>query len=153
MSVYFLDSSAIAKRYVTEIGSTWITDLIKQLIASRVHVSRICGVEVLAAITRRVRSGSLTPQAGRIAAIQFRSDFQKMQGIVEVSPALISRAMDLTEKHGLRGYDAVQLASALAVNEAMLAFASFAILISADAELNAAGTAEGLQVENPNSYP
>jgi hypothetical protein len=153
MSVYFLDSSAIAKRYVTEAGSAWITNLIKQSIWPRVHVARICGVEVVAAITRRVRSGSLTQQAGRIAAIQFRADFQKMQGIVEVSPALISQAMDLTEKRGLRGYDAVQLAAALAVHEAMLAFASSAILISADDELNAAAAAEGLQVENPNLHP
>jgi len=153
MAIYFLDSSAIAKRYITETGSAWITGLIKSSQIHRVHVVRICGVEVLAGIARRIRMGSLTEHAGRIAAFQFRADFQKMQGIIEISPALVAQAMDLTEKHGLRGYDAVQLASALAVNEGMLDLGSSAILVSADLELNTAANAEGLRIEDPNSHP
>jgi hypothetical protein len=60
----------------------------------------------------------------------------------------------VAETYGLRGYDAVQLAAALDVNTSYHAAGLPTItLISADAELNAAATSEGLTVENPNNYP
>lgn len=121
--------------------------------ANQLQVARISGVEVIAAIARRIRAGSLSPQAGRDAALQFRADFATLQDVVEVSQSLIARAMDLAERHALRGYDAVQLAAALTVNEAATMIGLFVTLLSADEELIAAATAEGLQVENPNLHP
>ena len=57
-------------------------------------------------------------------------------------------------KHGLRGYDAVQLAAAIQVRDERLALgASPPTLVSADTELNAAAMMEGLRVENPNHHP
>jgi predicted nucleic acid-binding protein len=62
--------------------------------------------------------------------------------------------MILAQTHGLRGYDAVQLAAALRVNSRRLSRrTSGAILVSADLELLAAATAEGLAVEDPNTHP
>ena len=56
-------------------------------------------------------------------------------------------------KHGLRGYDAVQLAAVLQVRDERVALgATPIILVSADTELNAAAMAEGLLVENPNNH-
>ena len=112
MAVYFLDSSAVAKRYIAETGSTWIAGLMRPSAGNQLQVVRITAVEVVAAIVRRVHSGNLSEQAGRNAATQFRADFATLQDVVEVSAPLISRAMDLAEKHALRGYDAVQLAAA-----------------------------------------
>ncbi len=152
MAIYFLDSSALAKQYIAETGSTWIGGLMRPSAGNHLQVVRITAVEVLAAIARRVRSGSLAGQAGRDAASQFRADFATLQDVVEVSAPLIGRAMDLAEKHALRGYDAVQLAAALAVHEAATVLGLWATLVSADEELNAAAAAEGLQVENPNQH-
>jgi len=54
----------------------------------------------------------------------------------------------------LRGYDAVQLATALAANRKRLNDGLGALIfVSADDELNTAAKAEGLSVENPNDYP
>ena len=62
--------------------------------------------------------------------------------------------MHLAEKHGLRGYDAVQLASVLEIHRQHLAVGlPSPVLVSADAELNSAALAEGLQIENPNLHP
>jgi hypothetical protein len=47
----------------------------------------------------------------------------------------------------------LQLASALEVNDLARQFRSQLTVVSADDELNAAGVAEGLQVENPNRHP
>ena len=62
--------------------------------------------------------------------------------------------MTLAETHAIRGYDAVQLAAALEVHAFCLALGMPApTLISADVDLNAAATAEGLAVDDPNAHP
>jgi hypothetical protein len=61
--------------------------------------------------------------------------------------------MDMADKHALRGYDAVQLAAALAIHEKRIAEGLPVLtLVSAAAELNAAALAEGLAVEDPNNH-
>jgi hypothetical protein len=62
---------------------------------------------------------------------------------------LLRQAALLADTHALRGYDAVQLAAALDVRLQV----PMLTLVSADDELNAAATAEGLPVENPNAHP
>jgi hypothetical protein len=62
--------------------------------------------------------------------------------------------MALAQTHGLRGYDAVQLAAALEVNALCVASGLPTLtFVCADVELNAVATSEGLLVENPNNYP
>jgi hypothetical protein len=62
--------------------------------------------------------------------------------------------MTLAETHGLRGYDAVHLAAALEVEAVRVARQlPSLVFISADNDQLLAAGAEGLHVENPNSYP
>lgn len=62
--------------------------------------------------------------------------------------------MRLAQKHGLRGYDAVQLATVLFLRDQCRAEGLPApIVITADTELATAATAEGLAVEDPNAHP
>ena len=69
-----------------------------------------------------------------------------------MTPALVTHAMMLAETYALRGYDAVQLAAALAVDIRYRASGLLLTLVSADAELNVAAATEGLAVEDPNSH-
>lgn len=154
MDVYFFDSSGIVKRYVSERGTTWVIGVTAPATGNRIYVARITGVEVVSAITRRSRSRSLSASDAQTAISQFRFDFQNQYRIVEITPSLITRAMSLAETHALRGYDAVQLAAALEVNTRRLALRMPPLtFISADAALNAAATAEGLTVDDPNLHP
>ncbi len=62
--------------------------------------------------------------------------------------------MALAETYGLRGYDAIQLAIGRAVNTLSIGNGLLPItFVSADNELNAAVTSEGLMIENPNNHP
>ena len=62
--------------------------------------------------------------------------------------------MALAETYGLRGYDAVQLATGCSINNLCTANNLPAMtFVSADGELNAVATSEGLIVKNPNNYP
>jgi uncharacterized protein len=79
----------------------------------------------------------------------FQLDFARQYRVVEVSAGLIVEAATLARRHALRGYDAVQLAAVLEIHAAD----SSLRLLSSDAELNTAATAEGLLVDDPNSHP
>ena len=114
----------------------------------------ITSVEIVAAITRRSRGGSIGATDAATACNQFRSDFQADYQVVEVTQNIINSAMTFAEIYGLRGYDAMQLAAGCAVNALCLANGLPALtLVSADNELNVAALNEGLVVENPNNYP
>ena len=154
MAAYFFDSSALVKRYATEVGTAWVMGIFRPLAANRIYVVQTTLVEVIAALTRRTRGGRLKPAATARAIVRFRRAFtQKFRKVSAVNP-LIEKAALLAEKHALRGYDAVQLAAALQVNARRLAKGATPItLISADIALNAAAVAEGLAVDNPNSHP
>jgi uncharacterized protein len=72
----------------------------------------------------------------------------------EITPALVSEAMKLANTHRLCAYDAVQLAAAVDLCRDWTAdrLGEF-VFVSADRDLNAAATAEGLMVDDPNIHP
>jgi predicted nucleic acid-binding protein len=66
---------------------------------------------------------------------------------------VIGTAINLTQRHPLRGYDAVHLATALRLSEALTDEALEPLtFVSADDVLCQAAEAEGLMVENPNEH-
>lgn len=153
MSIYFFDSSAIVKRYVKETGTSWVIGITNPAKGDGLYVARISGAEVVSAITRRSRGGDLSQADMTVAIADFRNDFERQYRVLEITPTVITRAMSLAENHALRGYDAVQLAAALEVNDRSLVLAlSGLTLISADKALNAAARVEGLTVDDPNIH-
>lgn len=154
MAVYFVDSSALVKRYISETGSTWVLSLFDPALNNDILIAAITGVEIVAAITRRARSGSISAANAMAACNQFRSDLQSEYQVVEITERIITSAMALAETQGLRGYDAVQLAVGREINALCIANSLPPVtFVSADNELNAAAASEGLLVENPNNYP
>jgi predicted nucleic acid-binding protein len=151
---YFFDSSALVKRHVNEPGSAWVRSLTRARAGHTLFIARITAVEVFAAITRRQRGGSLSAaQAGAILG-HFRRQLTQRYVIVEVTPPLLAAAMLSARKHGLRAYDAVQLAAAHEANRIyQMAGLAPVTLVSADRDLNAAATAERLLVEDPYAHP
>ena len=154
MAVYFVETSALAKRYMAETGSVWLRALLDPSTGCSIYVVRVTAVEMIAALTRRERGGTLAPTDAAAARQAFRNDLATAYQVIEVTPALAYRAMLLAEKHGLRGYDAIQLAAGLAVHVRYLAMGLPALtFVSADTELNAAAMAEGLPIADPNTHP
>lgn len=154
MSAFFGDSSALVKRYVSETGSAWLTATIDPKSGNYVFVARITFVEVVSAIARKERGGHLSASDAATAKNQFETDYLGGFFTIEITETLIQAAAKLAQKYALRGYEAVQLAAALETENERLALGlSSLTLLSADGDLNAAATAEGLLVENPNNYP
>jgi predicted nucleic acid-binding protein len=101
-----------------------------------------------------MRVGSLTTVAAAKAIGRFEREFSNRYLLVETTPQIVQRAMTLAKKHILRGYDAVQLASAIQANQDRISIGGAPLVfISADNHLNVAAAAEGLTVDNPNNHP
>ena len=153
MAVYFFDTSGLVKRHVHEAGSAWVRSLTRPSAGHTIFLARITSVEVFAAISRRQRGGSLAPATAAAILGHFRRHFTQRYSIVELTPPLTADAMLLSRKHGLRAYDAVQLASMREVDQLyQMAGLSPPTLISADRDLNFAATAEGLAVDDPSFH-
>jgi uncharacterized protein len=153
VAVYFCDSSAIVQCYVQEQGSAWMVALLDATAMHYLYLARITGVEVIAAVCRRARLGDIAAADVAAALAQFRQDFAGVYRMVEITPTLVTRAMDFAETYALHGYDAVQLAAAVEVHtRGDILGLPVLTLVSADGDLNVAATAEGLAMENPNMH-
>lgn len=108
--ILYLDASALVKRYVAEPGSREVIALTAE--AAAVATSLVSRAEVGAAFARAVRLGILDDRGGRRVRGRFAREWPDLIR-VPVTEALVSRAEALAWDHGLRGYDAVQLAAAL----------------------------------------
>jgi predicted nucleic acid-binding protein len=154
MAFYFFDSSALVKYYVSEVGSAWVESIIDAQPPNQIVIAQIAGVEIVAALARRVRGGSISAADGTAAIQLFRGDFQAKFDVLAITPQLIKDAMNIAELHRLRGYDAVQLAFAVTYEFDLTAKGVGPLtLISADIELNQAAQAEGLLTDDPNQHP
>ncbi len=113
---------------------------------SDLTVSAVAQVEVPAALWRKQRTGELSVGETRLLTEAFADDVEgpgPRFAIVGVSPGILDRAARLVARHPLRAYDALQLATALAV----AATVPGTRFVSFDTQLNAAAAAEGLQLQ------
>lgn len=153
MSVYFLDSSALVKRYVTERGSLWVRRITAPSMRHGIIIARITWVEVLSALARRQREGNLPPDDVNRVVQSLRYDIETQYQIAEIGQQVVEKAGNLVMRHPLRAYDAVQLAAAAHIHDVLVQTSAALIFVSADDKLVAAAQAEGLTAENPNLYP
>jgi uncharacterized protein len=154
MAVYFFDSSALVKRHVDESGSAWVRSLTRVKAGHTLYIARITAVEITSAITRRQRGRHLSAaQAGAMLG-HFRRHLTQRYAILEMTPSLLADAMLLARAHGLRAYDAVQLAAALQASHIYQTGSLGPVtLVSADQALNDAAKAKGMDVDDPNLHP
>ena len=151
---YFVDSSALVKRYVVEIGTPWIRRLTRHNPSTIIYIAHITAVEVTCAVARRRKGRTITLARASHLLRRFRQHLAGRYVVIEVTPTLLDNAVRLGNAHALRAYDAVQLAVALEVNRSHQAGGSGLVtLVSADRPLNAAATEEWLLVDDPNSHP
>lgn len=157
MSIYYLDTSALAKRYLRESGSRWVDALMDPAAGNRILTAEIARVEVAAALAARSRAPSPASisrvQRDRMLAL-VAQHFQREYVTVRISAALIDRAAALVTTYRLRGYDAVHVAAALTVNGIVTATGAPAIIVVAsDQDLLVAAQGEGLPTDNPAAHP
>lgn len=110
----YLDTSSLVKLYVEEDGSSQVDALVKS--SEFTSTSLVAYAEARAAFARRFREKAFTQQEhNRIK--EFLNQDWRSYLILSVTEDLISLAGDLAEKHALRGFDSIHLASAVTLQK------------------------------------
>jgi predicted nucleic acid-binding protein len=137
--IVYIDASALVKRYVVERGSNDVIELTAN--ADIVATSVVSRAEVAAALARAARLGVLDHAGARRAQSRSAREWPDLARM-PVTELLISRAAILAWDYALRGYDAIQLASALTWQESI---GEDVILATFDRQLWEAAHAAGLE--------
>jgi predicted nucleic acid-binding protein len=154
MSAYYFDTSALVKRYVAEVGSTWVRSTIARRSGHVSYASVLAQPEAISALQRKVREGHLEEDRARALARRVTTHFAHSYAPVAITPSVIAQACELLHHYPLRAYDALQLASAMAVRGVLRQNALPTLLfVAADDILLAAAAAEGFIVDNPLLHP
>jgi hypothetical protein len=153
VTLYYLDSSALVKRYVDEVGSNWLRSHIVAQGQPLLFTSRLTIVEVISAFARRFREGGLPFDEYALARDAFRRDCLTDYQVMPPSLAIVDCACSLLERRPLRAADSMHLAAALCAERFLVEHGSSGLtFLSADDHLNAIAAAENLRVENPNHH-
>ena len=136
--VLYLDTSSLVKLYVEEQDSSKVEEWVK---SSRVTAtSLIAYAEARAAFARRFREKAFSSREYDRLISFFNEDWDNYL-IVRVTKELVRLAGDSTEKHALRGFDAIHLSSAVTLLRELSAPIVFS---TSDKKLQKASQLEGL---------
>ena len=153
-ATYYFDSSALVKRYVTEVGTGWVRSLVSPVEGNLSLLSRVTTIEIRSALARRRRNGVISQDEHAFALEALRVHSLSQYRLLELDVSVAGLAGDLLERYPLRAYDAVQLASALLTHDTLQAIGlPLLTFLAADDRLLAVAQAEGLAIDNPNAHP
>lgn len=111
----YLDTSALVKIYVDEDGSAGCRRAVAE--ADLIATSALAYVEARAAFARRRHEGGLPSRSYRRVIADLDEDWPSY-AVVDVTGSVIREGARLAERHRLRAYDAVHLASATVLRDA-----------------------------------
>jgi len=107
-----LDTSSLVKLYIEEAGTADVRELLAS--ANVAATSDVAYPEMRAALARRHRDGSLSPAHFRAAKRAVDIDWSNYLA-VSATPTVCREAGEVAERHRLRGFDAIHLASFMAL--------------------------------------
>lgn len=145
---YFLDTSALAKLYVDEVGTEAMLGLARFAAPRSLALFSLSRVELHSAIRRRARGGSIDASTADRLLTRFETHWATFFLILPLSEGVIARAIEVVARSALRAYDAMQLAACLTLRETDPTLGTF---VCTDRELIAAADAQGIATLNPEA--
>jgi predicted nucleic acid-binding protein len=136
--ILYVDTSALVKKYFEESYSAEVISAWKSALA--ISTSAVAYAELVAAVYRKGREARVKKSLIQTIMNVFQEDWSSLV-IVEVDNRLNEMIHKIIVNHHLRGFDAIHLASALAVASAISDDFLFACY---DEGLRRAAQAEGL---------
>jgi predicted nucleic acid-binding protein len=136
--VVYIDTSSLVKLYVEEDDSQKVADLVRS--SKTTATSMVAYSEARAAFARRFRENMFKPREYKRLISFFDEDWGNYM-MVRLTKKLVYFAGDLAEKHGLRGFDAIHLSSAMILFQEL---ATPTIFLCSDQRLQKASELEKL---------
>ena len=154
MATTYVDTSALVKRYVAEVGSAWVRQMVARPVHQVLYTAALTEVEVRSALQRLVREGRLDAAQAQRLTQRVAQHFTRRYQLIRITRTVVAAAGMLVEGYPLRAYDAVQLACALTVRRGMHRRGMPPpLFVAADTTLLAAARAEGFLVDNQLQHP
>ncbi len=132
----FFDSSAFAKRYISEPGTDKVLAWCDQ--ATEIGLSAIALPEIISAFCRLRRQGKIDDIQYRQMKNLLLADIEDA-AICDLTPTVLARSITSLEANVLRGMDAIHIGSAVALQAD--------VFVSADVRQREAAGKAGLKVE------
>ena len=139
----FLDTSALAKRYIQEPGSEELENLFCTVVTN-VFVSTLAFPEFAAALGRKIRYQEIASEAAANAMEEFEQDWYNLFIKIDLTDTIASSASSLALKYPLKGADAVHLATAISANTQLFVVSDKQLLkVSGELDLKAYDPSKG----------
>ena len=146
--IYFLDTSALLKRYLNEVGSVCLRRLFGPG-DTLFYQTFLTPLEVTSALYRQHRTRHLSAEEISLLLKSYAAHSHEEYLLVPYSESIMDLAGRLIARHPIRALDAVQLASVLWLRDHLPGNAPTPIFVSADDRLVTFALREHLQAENP----
>ena len=140
----FLDTSALAKRYVQEPGSEELEHLFFN-VATEMIVSTLSRPECSSAIGRKVRDRELLKESAIHALREFEHDWKNLFIKIPLTEKIALSASKLTIQYYLKSADAVHLETAVMVDAELF--------VASDQQLISVAEKVGLNPYDPTQGP
>ena len=142
MDAYYLDSSALVKRYHREVGTEIVDDIIEG--GAEIYISSITLIEIISTLKRKVKSRKISNSKYKLLKGAFLYDVENRFTLIPLDDSIVSDALRIAEKYGSKSLDSLHLAFANKVK----AFQDI-IFVSADIKLLKYASKEGFKILNP----
>src|SRR5260221_4761464 len=113
LSTFFVDTSALGRRYLPEIGTAWVRQWIVPAAGNVIIICDLTPVEMFSALARRQREKSVSPADVAAAQKDVLVHVEKEYLSVGLESDVFIQARLLVSKYVLRTLDAIQLSCAL----------------------------------------
>jgi predicted nucleic acid-binding protein len=153
MNSFFLDGSALAKRYVSEIGSALVDVILDTVAEPRIYLLNIGFAEVVSVLVRKKNAGGTSATVFNQALLNLEREVIGSVGkhLLSFDNSVASDALPFIIKHAINSTDAIVLRVALDIAQLLRTRGDDLVLVASDQRLLRAAQAEGLTIINPES--
>jgi len=150
---FYLDASALSKRYAFEAGTPVINHLFAQLTPDRFVVLSVGIAEVVSILVRKRNAKIIPIKVYSSAITNFGVEIINQSQIrkIAATTALATDALALISRHSINATDAILLRSALDFAASLRASGNDLALVASDQRLLRAAQTEGLTIFNPET--
>jgi predicted nucleic acid-binding protein len=150
---FYLDASALAKRYVPEPGSAHVYAILNTMPRDRLRVLNIGMGEIVSILVRKRNAGAISQAYFGQAMLNFDNEIRQAAKIsrVPVTSRLVTGSISLIVAHSINSTDALVLKSALAIARRLRRAGEDLVLVASDQRLLRAAQAEGLTTFDPET--
>ena len=150
---FYLDASAMAKRYVVEQGTFVVNHLFRRVARDDMMCLTLGTIEVISVFVRKKNASAVPDTAFHQAMTDFRSEIIDAANFMKIpaTDPLVNAAASLVAKHALNATDAVILRSVLDLVATLHTTGDALVLVTSDQRLLRAAQEEGVLTFDPTS--